>query len=331
MGILFNVLWKKNKPVSRLGKALKSGLNKPSGSVVILHPDVDFDIVNLTNALVVQPFFPTMLSWQNKGFSCEVLLPNRQYELAVVCCTRSREQTVDLIAQAAAQADCVVVDGQKVDGIESHYKMLRRLVKVEGNIIKGHGRLFWFLSEDLSHLRTEHKKFNQYTTVAGIFSAGSVDKGSELLAAALPDTLTGNVADFGSGWGFLSSQILKRKSIISLDLIEADANALEISKLNIKDARANFYWNDATSWSGSYDTVVMNPPFHSGRSGNPDLGRAFIINSARNLRPKGDLWMVANRHLPYEKTLNQCFENVSEVLGNSTFKLFQASRPKRNY
>ena len=144
------------------------------------------------------------------------------------------------------------------------------------------------------------------------------------------NTLNGDVADFGSGWGFLSAQILKRKLIGSLDLIEADANALEISKLNIKDARANFYWNDATSWSGSYDTVVMNPPFHSGRSGDPDLGRAFIINSARNLRPKGDLWMVANRHLPYEKTLNQCFENVFEILGNSTFKLFQASRPKRN-
>ena len=107
-------------------------------------------------------------------------------------------------------------------------------------------------------------------------------------------------------------------------------NESKFSKLNIKDVRANFYWNDATSWSGSYDTVVMNPPFHSGRSGNPDLGRAFIINSARNLRPKGDLWMVANRHLPYEKILNQFFENVSEILGNSTFKLFQASRPKRN-
>ena len=147
------------------------------------------DAVNLTNALVVQPFFPTMLSWQNKGFACEVFLPNRQYELAVVCCTRSREQTVDLIAQAAAQADYVVVDGQKVDGIDSHYRMLRKLVKVEGNVIKGHGRLFWFLSKDLSHLRAEHKKLNQYTTVAGVFSAGSVDKGSELLAEALPKTL----------------------------------------------------------------------------------------------------------------------------------------------
>ena len=53
MGILFNVLWKKNKPVSRLGKALKSGLNKPSGPVAILHPDVDFDIADLTNVLIV--------------------------------------------------------------------------------------------------------------------------------------------------------------------------------------------------------------------------------------------------------------------------------------
>ena len=329
MGIPFNVLWKKNKIVSRLEKALKSGLNKPSGPVAILHPDVDFDVADLTNALIVQPLFPIMSSWKNQGFSCEVLLPKKPYELAVVCCVRSREQTVDLIAQAAAQADYVAVDGQKVDGIESHYKMLRKLVKVEGNVIKGHGRLFWFLGADLSHLRVSHNKFDHYTTVSGVFSAGSVDKGSELLAAALPDTLTGNVADFGSGWGFLSTQILKRQSIESVDLIESDAIALEISKLNIKDARANFYWNDATSWNGSYDAVVMNPPFHRGRLGNPDLGRAFIINSARNLRPKGDLWMVANRHLPYEQILNQCFANVSEILGNSTFKLFHASRPRR--
>ena len=117
--------------------------------------------------------------------------------------------------------------------------------------------------------------------------------------------------------------------VSSLDLIEADATALECAKLNINDPRANFHWDDATSWAGSYDSVIMNPPFHTGRLGNPDLGRAFITNAARNLRPKGDLWMVANRHLPYEQVLNQCFESVVEIQGNSRFKLFQSSRPKR--
>ena len=315
--------------MSRIGLAFEAGLPKPSERTVVLHPDMNFDVTNLSNVLIVQPFFPSNVAWQNKGYSCEVSLPFKPFELAIVCCTRSRQQTADLIAQASAQADLVVVDGQKVDGIEAHYKSLRKLVEIEGNVTKGHGRLFWFSSADLSNLRATPQSFNDFITIAGVFSANAVDQGSELLAAVLPEGLRGDVADFGAGWGFLSSKILNYQSVISLDLIEADATALEYAKLNIKDPRANFHWDDATAWNGSYDAIIMNPPFHKGRLGNPDLGRAFIINAARCLRPKGDLWMVANRHLPYENVLNQCFENVSEILGNSQFKLFHSARPKR--
>jgi 16S rRNA (guanine1207-N2)-methyltransferase len=315
--------------MSRIGLAFEAGLAKPSEKTVVLHPDVNFDVTNLSNVLIVEPFFSSNVTWQNKGYSCEVSLPSKPFELAIVCCTRSRQQTADLIAQASAQADLVVVDGQKVDGIEAHYKSLRKLVKIEGNVTKAHGRLFWFSSIDLSNLRATPQSFNDFITIAGVFSANAVDQGSELLAAALPENLRGDVADFGAGWGFLSSRIAKHQSVTSLDLIEADAIALEYAKLNIKDPRANFHWDDATAWNGSYDSVIMNPPFHKGRLGNPDLGRAFITNAARCLRHKGDLWMVANRHLPYEHVLNQCFENVSEILGNSQFKLFHSSRPKR--
>ena len=120
--------------------------------------------MTFSKALIIQPFFPSKVNWENKGFSCEVVLPSKRYDLSIVCCTRSRQQTTDLIVQAAAHADLVVVDGQKVDGIDAHYKLLRKLVKVDGNITKGHGRLFWFLSKDLSALRSTPKKFDQFTT-----------------------------------------------------------------------------------------------------------------------------------------------------------------------
>ena len=81
--------------------------------------------------------------------------------------------------------------------------------------------------------------------------------------------------------------------------------------------------------TGVYDAVVMNPPFHTGREGDPELGRAFITAARRCLRPNGTVYMVANRHLPYETTLEQCFAKVLELPGNGRFKLFQASRPKR--
>jgi len=73
----------------------------------------------------------------------------------------------------------------------------------------------------------------------------------------------------------------------------------------------------------------MNPPFHTGRSVDPTLGRSFITASARLLKPQGMLWMVANRHLPYEKTLMAHFSKVVDLGGNARFKVLRAERPKR--
>ena len=74
--------------------------------------------------------------------------------------------------------------------------------------------------------------------------------------------------------------------------------------------------------------VIMNPPFHTSRSADPGLGQGFITSAARNLTRNGQLWMVANRHLPYEATLAEAFTKVEEVAGNNRFKVFYASRPK---
>ena len=77
------------------------------------------------------------------------------------------------------------------------------------------------------------------------------------------------------------------------------------------------------------DAVVMNPPFHRGKAGDPGLGQAFIQSAARNMKPTGKLWMVANRHLPYEETIASLFAKVIDLGGNQRFKLICAERPKR--
>ena len=77
----------------------------------------------------------------------------------------------------------------------------------------------------------------------------------------------------------------------------------------MSDSRAHFHWADAVAWTADepIDTVVMNPPFHTSRSADPALGQGFITSAARNLTRNGNLWMVANRHLPYEATLSEMF------------------------
>ena len=315
--------------MARLTLAFDTGLARGDGPVALLHPPVGFDLAGLPTPLIIQPHVALNAAWHNQGFDCDVVLPDRRFALAVVCCTRSKQQTADLIAQAAACADIVVVDGQKIDGVDSHYKTLRKLTRVKGMITKAHGRLFWFAGMQLPSLRAVDQNFRGFITQSGVFSAGAVDSASALLAEALPEHLAGDVLDLGAGWGYLSAEIVKRVGVTRLDLVEADYFALDCAKRNLCDPRAKFHWADARDWTGVYDAVVMNPPFHTGREGDPELGRAFITAARSCLRPKGTLYMVANRHLPYETTLEQCFAKVLELPGNGRFKLFQASRPKR--
>ena len=162
----------------------------------------------------------------------------------------------------------------------------------------------------------------------GVFSADGADPGSVLLADAVPAVLSGRVADLGAGWGYLSARVLERcRDVSEIHLVEAQASALDCARANVADPRARFHWADATAFrpEAPMDAVIMNPPFHSGRAAEPELGRRFIAAAAGMLRPGGHLWMVANRHLPYEAPLRAAFARVEEIGSDPGYKLFQAT------
>jgi 16S rRNA (guanine1207-N2)-methyltransferase len=73
----------------------------------------------------------------------------------------------------------------------------------------------------------------------------------------------------------------------------------------------------------------MNPPFHTGREADPGLGAAFIRATRRMLAPDGSLWLVANRHLPYDPVLAEAFLSVEDVAGDGAFRVIHARKPRR--
>ena len=153
-----------------------------------------------------------------------------------------------------------------------------------------------------------------------------VDAASKLLAAHLPADLKGRVGDFGAGWGYLALQVLARcPNIASIDLYEADARALALARQNLADADkpVHGHWHDvANGVDQRFDTIVCNPPFHAlGRGERPDIGRTFIAAAANALNSGGALWLVANRHLPYESALAEGFAAVRIVAQQSGFKI----------
>jgi len=325
---------------SRLSVALDDGgLELPAvGRVAIFAPDADFDLSALAQDQleIVQSFHPDHASYNARGYSC-VTECGTDYAASLVCLPRSKRQARALIAsaEAATPNGILIVDGQKVSGVESVLREMRVRVPIAGIISKSHGKLFWFKVDGccFSDWAQPGMTVNSdgFLTVPGIFSADAVDPASALLATHLPPKLGRVVADLGAGWGYLATQILTRESVEAVHLIEAEQMALDCSRRNVEDPRAFFHWADGTSWRPSYavDTVVMNPPFHVGRRGDPALGQSFIATAAAILGNSGHLWMVANRHLPYETALNSLFVKVEEPFGTSKFKVLHAQRPSR--
>lgn len=318
---------------SRLTLALSDGaLALPVGRIAVFGPPAEYDLSALLqdDVTVVSQFFPEVDAWQRAGFNI-VGEPQGDFAAAIVVLPRAKDAARALIAAASAAAPLLIVDGQRHDGIDSMLKAVKARHAPDGVLSKAHGKLFWLTGGDFSDWAATDREVDGFVTRPGVFSADGPDKGSLALVAALP-WLKGRVADLGAGWGFLARHILASDAVTELALVEADAVALDCARRNITDARASFHWADATRFAldAPCDVVVSNPPFHVGRAGDPGLGQAFIAAAARMLTPHGSLWMVANRHLPYEEALGRAFHQIEEAGGTPGFKVIHASRPLRN-
>ena len=282
---------------------------------------------------VVQGFKPDVDALRQQGLAVAPE-PDGRFALSVVFLPRAREAARARIALAAGLTDGpVVIDGEKTAGIDGLLREIRPRAAVGEVLSKAHGKIFALGPADVADWAEGPPRQVEggFVTRPGVFSADGPDRGSVLLAEALPSRLGPRVADLGAGWGYLSRAILAREGVAELHLIEADHAALACARENVADPRARFHWADATLWrpEAPLDTVVTNPPFHVARAADPRLGRAFVEAARAMLAPRGELWLVANRHLPYEAAVRGAFREVAEIGSDPAYKLFHASHPLR--
>ncbi|ATU92904.1 class I SAM-dependent methyltransferase [Phyllobacterium zundukense] len=290
----------------------------------------------------LQPFKPYYLALQKAGFNAVPRLQGEErFDGALILIGKHRGRNEAWLAQALNQVNpggTIVVSGDKKLGVDSFRKTVETMAPVTDRLSKHHAVAFWFTrpeelnSDRIQSLIAEPTRLeDRFTTGPGMFSHTAIDKGSALLVKHFQGRISGHVADFGAGWGYLASEVLNQpEKLKSLALYEADFEALEAAKQNISagEIPVSFHWHDVNSEAITeiYDTIVMNPPFHAGRSADPTMGQGFIAAAAKRLKPGGKLLLVANRQMPYEAGLKSLFKAVLPLEDNAGYKIIEAKK-----
>jgi 16S rRNA (guanine1207-N2)-methyltransferase len=316
---------------SRLFLAAEAGLFDPGqGRVLAFRPPADavLEPLDRGRTLVVHGSRPAHDRFEAEGWQVATG-PSGTFDAAIVFLPREKTRARAMIAEAARHArGPLVIDGTKTDGVEGVLRDLRARARVGEVISKAHGKIFAVTGGSFGDWAAGPVSVGGFTIAPGLFSADGPDPGSVALADVLPP-LRGAVADLGAGWGYLSARILTSPAVTELHAVESEHEGVACISQNVTDPRLAVHWADATRWRPArpLDVVVTNPPFHPGRRPDPSLGRAFIAAAGTMLGPRGSLWLVANRHLPYEAALRATFRQVGEIEGDSGFKLFHAEGP----
>jgi 16S rRNA (guanine1207-N2)-methyltransferase len=288
-----------------------------------------------------------------------------RYALVLLLPPRQRDESRALMARAlaaCAPGGRVVACVANNEGARSAEDDLRRIAGSVATLTKNKCRVFWTAPlhgrgaasagdadvksekpEGDAALAAHWAAFDRVQPIAdgrfvsrpGVFAWDRIDPASALLAGHLPADLAGRAADLGAGFGYLSAELLARcPRVTSIDLYEAEARALDLARRNLAAHAGNvaldYRWHDVTAGLPQrYDVIVTNPPFHTqGRADRPDIGRRFIAVAAEALNPGGRLWLVANRHLPYEQVLNESFGSVRTVAQRDGFKIVEAVKAR---
>ena len=172
------------------------------------------------------------------------------------------------------------------------------------------------------------------TAAPGVFAAGKLDAGTQMLLEVLSSEglLTGaalsgqRALDLGCGYGVLA---------LKLALAGAAVTALDDDVLAVKNTAANAerYGLDVRCLHADvgsalraerFDVVVMNPPFHVGKQVRLDVPAAFLATAQERLEPSGTLYLVANAALDYE-TLLDAWGTCHTLRVDKGYKVLKAS------
>lgn len=128
----------------------------------------------------------------------------------------------------------------------------------------------------------------------GVFSKKGLDFGTRTLLQTIPiDRITGNVLDFGCGYGPIGIYVAKRTSS-NVDMVDINLRSLNLTRKNAKlnNVEVNvFESNIYENINKKYDYIISNPPIRVGK----EILYKILFEAKRYLKKNGELWIVINK------------------------------------
>ena len=165
----------------------------------------------------------------------------------------------------------------------------------------------------------------------GVFSWQHLDEATELLASVMDVPTGARVLDLGCGCGALGVVAARLSGTGRVQLVDVDAEAVRCATGAMITAKLTNATAVSSDVAGAvleerFDVVVTNPPFHVGKGTDLDVPTQFILDAWDVLDPHGQLLLVANRTLPYERIVQERFGNIRTLHDGQRFKVLCAEK-----
>lgn len=180
----------------------------------------------------------------------------------------------------------------------------------------------WFTSYQVSIANQDLEIY----ALPGVFSQQALDIGTKLLLETIEKTrFKGTVLDFGCGAGVITAWLNKSFPELTLNAVDVSALAVAstIKTIEMQGATVNAHLTDGLSEvTGTFNTIISNPPFHDGLKTRYDITEQFIAKSGSYFKRKGRLIIVANTFLQYPDIIQNTFGHCYKLGKNNKFSVY---------
>ena len=169
-----------------------------------------------------------------------------------------------------------------------------------------------------------------FVSYPGMFAKGGLDDGTRLLLSVLPTLKAGaRVLDFACGAGVIAAAVQHRQPDAEVWLTDADAVSVAAARENVPSAQVLC----GDGWARipavrHFHAIFSNPPIHAGKGRSYDVLQDLIQGAPARLRDNGQLWLVTQRQVPVQETLEATFHQVRLAAEDPRYRVWCAESAK---